>query len=89
MHALFFEDYDISPAQFDLLSQVAAEPGLSQQALADRLLVTKGNVCGLLDRMERDGLVERRRDEEDRRINQVHATDKGRSLFDGSAPALE
>lgn len=89
LHTRFFAASQLSPAQFDVLSHAAVAPGLSQQELADRLLVTKGNVCGLIDRMERGGLVERRPDPADRRRNQVHPTEKGERLFLISAPALE
>src|ERR671932_2526202 len=50
----------LSPAQFDVLAHVGASEGLTQQRLADALLVTKGNVCQILDKMERDGLLVRR-----------------------------
>src|SRR5215204_877074 len=45
--------FGLTVAQFDVLAQVGAAEGLSQQDLAERLLVTKGNVCGLIDRLER------------------------------------
>src|ERR1700682_3316725 len=50
----------LSPAQVDVLANVGAAEGISQQELADALLVTKGNVCQLLDKMETSGLLERR-----------------------------
>src|SRR6476469_697170 len=50
----------LSPAQLDVLAKVGSAEGISQQALANALLVTKGNVCQLLDKMQRSGLLERR-----------------------------
>jgi DNA-binding MarR family transcriptional regulator len=47
-------------AQFDVLAQIGADEGLTQQELARKLLVTKGNVCQLLDKLEAQALVERR-----------------------------
>lgn len=76
-------------AQLEVLCHIVGEPGLNQQELADRLLVTKGNVCTMLDRMERDGLVERRPNPSDRRANSIHPTDKGESRFAQAAPRLE
>ncbi len=81
--------YGLTQAQFDLLSHLAVEPGLSQQALASRLLVTKGNITGLLDRMEAAGLVERRSDPGDRRAHQIFLTRQGDQVFEAAAPALE
>lgn len=70
----------LSIPQFDLLSTLTEQEGLSQQELAQRLYVTKGNVSGLLDRMVEAGLVERRAIPDDRRSNALHLTPKGRSL---------
>lgn len=70
----------LSIPQFDLLSTLTEQEGLSQQELAERLYVTKGNVSGLLDRMVEAGLVERRAIPGDRRSNALHLTAKGRAL---------
>jgi DNA-binding MarR family transcriptional regulator len=70
----------LSIPQFDLLSTLTEREGLSQQELAERLYVTKGNVSGLLDRMVEAELVERRAIPGDRRSNALHLTPKGRAL---------
>ena len=49
--------WDLSVAQFDVIAHVGSAEGLVQQQLADRLLVTKGNVSQLLDRLEQRGLI--------------------------------
>ncbi len=76
----------VSLAHFDVLAHVAAAEGQTQQALADSLLVTKGNVCQVLSRMEREGLIERR---EEGRSNRLYLTGKGRELFREVAPDHE
>ncbi|HLZ30260.1 MAG TPA: MarR family transcriptional regulator [Chloroflexota bacterium] len=73
----------LSPAQLDVLAKVGSSEGISQQELADALLVTKGNVCQLLDKMETSGLLERR---PDRRVNRLFLTDQGRQVFDDVVP---
>jgi DNA-binding MarR family transcriptional regulator len=73
-------------AQFDVLAQVGAHPGATQQELADALLVTKGNVCQLLDRLEAAGLLVRR---QEGRANRVSLTAEGRRLHDAAVPAQE
>ena len=50
----------VSIPQCDVLTTLSEEEGVSQQELAKRLYVTKGNISGLLDRLESAGLVERR-----------------------------
>lgn len=78
--------WGLSVAQFDVLAQVGAAEGSTQQELADALLVTKGNVCQLLDRMERSGLLQRR---QEGRTNRLFLTDAGRGLYAQVVPAHE
>ena len=78
--------FDLNLAQFDVLARVGAAEGLTQQEVADSLLVTKSNVCQLLDRMERAGLVERR---PEGRANRLYLTPAGRQLYDRVVPAHE
>lgn len=81
--------YDLTPAQFGVLAHLVANEGISQQALSQRLFVTKGNVCGLIGRLEERGLVVRHSDPEDKRINLLHLTPKGRELAERVVPAHE
>jgi DNA-binding MarR family transcriptional regulator len=78
--------WDLSVAQFDVLAHVGAAEGIVQQELADSLLVTKGNVCQLLDKMEDRGLISRH---QEGRVNRLFLTDEGRRLFDEVVPAQE
>jgi DNA-binding MarR family transcriptional regulator len=78
--------WDLNVAQFDVLAHVGASEGMTQQELADSLLVTKGNVCQLLDRMEGRGWISRR---QQGRANRLFLTDAGRRLFDEVVPAHE
>jgi MarR family transcriptional regulator, organic hydroperoxide resistance regulator len=64
----------LSIPQFDVLSTLTEQEGLSQRALADRLYVTKGNVSGLIDRLEQAGLVERRAITGDKRSHGLYLT---------------
>ena len=64
-------------SQFEALCRIEAVPGVIQQELVSHLLVTKGNVGALLDRLESMGLVERRPDPLDRRANRLHLTRAG------------
>ena len=73
-------EIDLSIPQCDVLSILIDREGSSQQDLAERLYVTKGNISGLIDRLTIAGLVERRAIEEDRRAHAIHLTVKGRAL---------
>ena len=46
------DGHGLSIAQFDILATLGFRQGITQQELAERLLVTKGNICGMIDRME-------------------------------------
>jgi DNA-binding MarR family transcriptional regulator len=61
---------------------------LSQIQLADQLGMTSGATTGLVDRLERSGIVERIRDRSDRRRNQVRLTDAGLQLVDDDRTRL-
>src|SRR5262249_54840895 len=78
--------HDLSLAQFDILAHLGAAEGITQQELADKLLVTKGNVTQLLDRMTTCGLLTRR---QDGRANRLYLTEKGRSLSPEVPPPQE
>lgn len=71
---------DLSVPQLDVLTTLTEQEGMSQQELAARLYVTKGNISGLLDRMVIAGLVQRRVIATDRRSHAIHLTDEGRTL---------
>jgi MarR family transcriptional regulator, organic hydroperoxide resistance regulator len=80
------EDHGLSIAQFDILATLGFEQGITQQELAERLLVTKGNICGMIDRMEANGWVERRPDAEDRRANRLFLTRRGKTRLGQTVP---
>jgi MarR family transcriptional regulator, organic hydroperoxide resistance regulator len=80
------ERHGMSIAQFDILATLGFEQGITQQDLAERLLVTKGNICGMIDRMEVNGWVERRPDPGDRRVNRLFLTRQGKSKLGQTLP---
>ena len=71
---------DLSLPQCDVLTTLTEEEGISQQDLAKKLYVTKGNISGLVDRLNDAGLVERRSIDGDRRSHALYLTEAGRSL---------
>jgi DNA-binding MarR family transcriptional regulator len=82
------KSFDLTVAQFDVLAQVGAAEGITQQRLADALLVTKGNICQLIDRLEARNLVERR-PAESGRAKHLYLTEAGRKLNREAVPAQE
>ena len=70
----------VTRAQWRALAWVGREPGLRQVELADHLDIEPITLCRIVDRLEESGLVERRRDPEDRRAWRLHLTAKGEPL---------
>lgn len=79
----FRESYSSSFSRFDVLAHLseAGKTGLSTSILAASLLASKGNITRLLDRMEGDGLLERKLSKEDRRVNIIYLSAQGAELF--------
>lgn len=76
--------------QFDLLSQLEREKdGLRLGELSRRTMVTNGNITGLVERLETDGLVVREKLPGDRRVVVACLTPKGRATFQAMAKAHE
>jgi len=72
-------DPDLTLPQFDLLSQLAREPnGATPAALSRRLLVSAGNLTGIVDRLEKRRLVRRQAEPGDRRKVRLKLTEYGR-----------
>ena len=69
--------FDLSVAQAKALRHVAAAGPVPMRDLACRLRCDASNVTGIIDRLERRGLVERRASPSDRRIKSLVATRKG------------
>jgi DNA-binding MarR family transcriptional regulator len=68
-------------AQFDVLAGLANGDGITQQALTERLLASKGNLSGILDRLEANGSIRREPDPKDRRANIVVLTTAGQNII--------
>ena len=69
--------------RFDILMLLSRHPqGLNMGDLARELVVTKGNVTGVVKRLETDRLIERVSNKNDRRIQTVKLTESGRRAFE-------
>jgi DNA-binding MarR family transcriptional regulator len=79
---LFFGRWDLSPSQFNVLNLLRLNPaGLSQSDLSRQLIMHRSNVTGLVDRLEKRGLVARREVAADRRAYSVVLTGAGARLL--------
>ena len=82
--------FETTLPRFDLMAQLERAPdGLRMNELSRRMMVTGGNVTGITDQLEAEGLVERVEVEGDRRAYRVRLTPRGRRQFHAMAQAHE
>lgn len=80
------KEFGSSLPRFDLLAQLHRTPdGLRMGELSERTLTTNGNVTWLVAALEREGMVKRRPDADDRRATVVRLTNAGRRHFEAMA----
>src|SRR3954453_22304761 len=72
--------YGVTPVQYALLKVLAERDGQTGSELGERLLLDSATITGILDRLERAGLLERRADATDRRVHRIFVTAQGREL---------
>jgi DNA-binding MarR family transcriptional regulator len=71
----------VSLIHLNVLTVLEMDGPSSMSRLAEALDVSVASMTGIVDRMEKRGLVERQHDREDRRVVLVHPTDAGRNVF--------
>ena len=72
--------YGLTTTQFFLLTALYEEDGILITTLAGKVALDKATLTGMLDRLERDGLTERRADPDDRRGIRIYLTQKAEKL---------
>ena len=85
---LRLEKIGLHHAQGMVLFHLWKEDGASQRELAAALQITPATACNTLQRMERDGWIERRRADDDQRIVRVYLTEKARELHEDARESL-
>ena len=78
---IFFGRWNLSPSQFNVLNLLHNQnPGATQSELSRQLIMHRSNVTGLIDRLEKRGLVQRADCATDRRAYRVALTPAGEKL---------
>lgn len=80
-HARIEAEGGLSPSQFFVLKNLKAADTLTVTDLARSLGMTTAGATGLVDRLSRAGLVDRERDQRDRRVVWVRLSDEGARQF--------
>jgi DNA-binding MarR family transcriptional regulator len=85
-----FERWDLSPSQFNVLNLLHLRPeGLSQTDLSRELVMHRSNITGLVDRLEKRGLLARHDVAADRRAYRVVLTESGEQILQEILPLYE
>ncbi len=90
-YALFFEEcaeFGITPVQYGLLTILSTNPDADQVTLAQALGIDRTNVADVLRRLEQGGLIDRRRNAEDRRMVLARLTPTGEELVERMHPSM-
>jgi DNA-binding MarR family transcriptional regulator len=77
----------LTPAQFDIIATLGKTPGMNFKELGAHTLITKGTLTGVVDRLQRRGLVERKKCDKDARVTYVRLTAAGEKTFARVFPA--
>lgn len=83
------QNLPITPEQFSVLSHLWQKDGLQQTELALCTNRNRANVTRILDILERENIVERRDDVNDRRVFRIYLTDKGKTLREATVKCAE
>lgn len=84
---VFFDRWNLSPSQFNILNLLHLDSdGCTQVELSRLLIMHRSNITGLVDRLEKRGLLQRRDSSTDRRAYKVVLTSSGRKLIEKILP---
>jgi DNA-binding MarR family transcriptional regulator len=73
-------EHDVTPVQYGALCVLWENDPQTAAELGARLVIDSATMTGVIDRLERSGLISRQADVSDRRIYHLHLTDRGRAL---------
>jgi DNA-binding MarR family transcriptional regulator len=77
---------DLTPRQLTVLATIADNEGVSQTGLVDRTGIDRSTMADIVPRMQRKGLLQRRRTKEDARAYAVRLTEEGRRVLRRAEP---
>jgi DNA-binding MarR family transcriptional regulator len=81
LYAKRIQPMGLTPPQVGVLRAIGEGPGRSQQTIADEFGVPPSRMVGFIDELEASGLVQRRRDERDRRVHLLHLSEAGEAML--------
>ena len=81
-----YQDSGLTVPQADVIFSLGNTDGMTLGEIGEKTLITKGTLTGVIDRLEKKGLVRRVQCPEDRRCTRVTLTQKGKAVFERQFP---
>ncbi|MDE1812307.1 MAG: MarR family transcriptional regulator [Thaumarchaeota archaeon] len=72
----------VSLSQWRVVGALVIQPGLTQKEIADKVGIEGATLVPVIDKMEKEGLLKRKPDSDDRRVNRIYLTQKADSLWE-------
>jgi len=72
----------VSLSQWRVVGALVIQPGLTQKEIADKVGIEGATLVPIIDKMEKEGLLKRKPDSSDRRVNRIYLTQKADSLWE-------
>lgn len=85
----FFEEFDVASGEVAVLNLIDLNPGLTQKDLAKAIVLRKSALTKLVNELERTGLIERRKEGADKRLNALYLTSTGQDRVMRMRPAMD
>lgn len=82
------EGFDVTPVQYAALATIETTPGIDQATLAGAIAYDRATIGGVIDRLERKGLVVRRTNAKDRRAKALGLSAGGRQMLEDLRPIV-
>ncbi|MDV4144291.1 MarR family transcriptional regulator [Shimia sp. FJ5] len=80
--------HDLTPVQFAAMDAIGANPGVDQARIAALIAYDRATIGGVIDRLEKKGLVVRKVSQRDRRAREVFLSTEGRKMVDDVFPIV-
>lgn len=88
-NAEIFAKHGVASGEVALLHLIARNPGISQREISRAVVLKKSALTKLVNEMERGGLIDRRKEGDDLRLNALYLTDRGVEKLEGMHGDLE
>lgn len=82
-NADFHQSINIESGGIAILNVIGLNPGISQKELAGAIVLKKSAMTKVVNHMEEQGLIERRKTGSDKRFNSLHLTPEGQKRYEG------